>query len=85
MPPTIDYWSAAWCAPCKTLKPKVRALCEANGWSLHEHDLDKEPDAALALSILGVPTLFLHTESGAQMRLNSDAASPLNIKKAMQR
>ena len=84
MTPHIEYWTAKWCGPCKTFLPKVKALCEKNGWSLHVRDFDDKEnrDAALALNIQSVPTLIMQTPDGPR-RLNSDQAGILQLKKAM--
>jgi thioredoxin-like negative regulator of GroEL len=82
--PSIDYWSAIWCQPCKTLKPKIRDLCEKEGWALIEHDLDEESETAAALGIMTVPTLFLHAK-GHTTPMTGSTVSMINIRKVMAR
>lgn len=47
------YYSAAWCAPCKRVRPWVEAMAEEFGAELETVDIGKEPVEGL----LSVPTL----------------------------
>ena len=83
--PTIEYWSAPWCAPCKTLKPKVIALAEAHGFEFREHDVDDPKETAVPVqNILGVPYIEVHLPGDPYPKIiTQNMASILNIKKAM--
>ena len=80
----IDYWSASWCQPCHTLKPKVIKLAAQRGFRFVEHDVDVETSQAVTLHILGVPTLFIQAADALFPAIvTSTMATIPQIKKAM--
>ena len=80
----IDYWSASWCQPCHTLKPKVKRLAAAYNFEFVEHDVDVETDEAVGRHILGVPTLFIEaTDALFPAVVTSGMATIPKIRKAM--
>ena len=55
----LTYFTARWCAPCKNLKPKVRAICESRGVEMVEVDVDDDPVRATMAGIMSVPTVVV--------------------------
>lgn len=60
IPVLVDF-TAAWCAPCRMMKPILEELHQKMGDSVRiiKVDVDKNPQAAMAYNVSGVPTLIL--------------------------
>ena len=81
-PRTITYLTANWCAPCKTLLPKVRDLADELGVRLDVIDVDRDP-WKVPSGVMGVPTIFVRTNGEVTSQLSPDTATIPALRKAL--
>jgi thioredoxin 1 len=60
MPVLLVFW-AAWCPPCRMLKPELAALAPELEGKVRVGfvDVDAEPEIAAAFGVRGIPALFV--------------------------
>jgi thioredoxin 1 len=78
-PVLVDFF-AEWCGPCKVMAPELKKLADMHGDGLRvlKVDVDKNPQAANAYGVRGVPTLILFKE-GKQLWRQSGAMSAAQL------
>jgi len=68
--PTLVDFHAEWCGPCKMMEPILKSVHQKLGEKITflKVDIDKNPQAANAYQIRGVPTLILFQKGQIKWR-----------------
>lgn len=61
----MDYYTAAWCGPCRSVKPIIHEL-QAAGWDINIIDSDSNRDLVVANQVAGIPTFIIY-KNGVQV------------------
>jgi thioredoxin 1 len=78
---SIVQFSAAWCNPCKVLKPIMEEVSDemSNKLNFFYMDIDESPSTPTLFSIRGVPTLIQFDEKGEQKGIKVGATTKSNV------
>lgn len=78
--PKIALFYGPNCAPCNSLKPKLREACADLNVDLHEFNAGSEREAVMLLGIRAVPTVVLVRGNSARIIMNGDQTSSSHIR-----
>ncbi len=83
--PVLVDFHATWCGPCKMMSPILKEVKDSIGdaVSVIKVDVDKNPQAASAYQVQGVPTLILF-KKGAPVWRQSGVVPKANLLKILQ-
>lgn len=73
----LDYYTASWCGPCRSVKPIVHELQEA-GWNINIIDADDNHDKVAENQVRGIPTFIVY-KNGVQVDRWAGALSKGNL------
>lgn|SRR5690554_4991618 len=84
-PVLVDFF-AEWCGPCQTMMPVLKDLASDVGdrATILKVDIDKNPGAAKAFGVRGVPTFILF-KNGKQLWRQSGAMPKSALLEAMEK
>lgn len=80
----IVKYGAAWCGPCKALKPIWKQLADVIGSdiTLEEYDVDESVDMVAKHNIRSVPTI-IYFSGDKEVHRSSGLVSVANIQKVI--
>lgn len=70
--PTVAVVWAAWCGPCRSLKPKLEALALKHNFPLVRIDGGTHADLARHLKVRAVPTVIVYRRGQEITRFSGD-------------
>lgn len=83
--PAIVHFSAQWCGPCAGVRRVVDDVCAELPEVAHvEIDMDANPAAARALSVLSLPTTFIFDADGRQRYRSSGVPKGADLRSALE-
>ncbi len=76
--PVLVDFTAAWCGPCKMMKPVLQELHEKMGSNIRiiKVDIDQSPQASAFYNVNSVPTLILFQKGNILWRQSGVLPAP---------
>lgn len=77
----MEYYTASWCGPCRSVKPFIKEL-QNDGWNIEVIDSDQNRDRVLSNKVAGIPT-FIIFKNGVQVNRFTGARPKTDILSAL--
>lgn len=74
--PTLVYFYAPWCGPCKTMGPVVEQISGAMNVGVQKINVDTEPELAQKYGVRSIPTFILEDRDAGVELLRIVGAKP---------
>lgn len=74
--PTLVYFSAPWCGPCKAMGPVVEQITGKMNIGVQKINVDTEPELAEKYGVRSIPTLVLEDREAGKELLRIVGARP---------
>lgn len=65
----MEYYTAAWCGPCKMMVQPIAEL-KAAGWNIEKIDADQNRDLVIQNQIAGIPTFLIYKDGELVQRFS---------------
>jgi thioredoxin 1 len=65
---TAKYFTATWCGPCRSIKPKINEL-KNQGLSIQIIDVDQQAEETTNSGVRNIPTIILIQDGVVQQRM----------------
>lgn len=65
----MEYYTAAWCAPCRMMVQPIAEL-KAAGWQIEKIDIDENQARARAAQVMSVPTFIIYKDNSPVSRFS---------------
>lgn len=79
---SLEYYTAAWCGPCKNMKPVIAEL-QAAGWDITKIDVDEQPILARQRGVMAMPT-FIFLKDGLVVKRITGARTKAALENELQ-
>jgi thioredoxin 1 len=71
------YFTASWCAPCRTFKPVASAVLNYHDIPFDYVDVDTDPALAAANTVMSIPTIVFYGDDGNEVDRLAGASEKL--------
>jgi thiol-disulfide isomerase/thioredoxin len=71
-PLLVVYIGAAWCGPCRTIKPQIEAICKKFSAPLKPYDYDKDLSDEARETVTKVPTIRIYSHGHLVAEYNAN-------------
>jgi thioredoxin 1 len=71
------YFTASWCAPCKTFRPIASSCLSGDGIDFQFVDVDVDPALAAGQHVMSLPTIVFYDDDDKELSRVSGASEKM--------